>query len=159
MSTCWGLLKKIRLWQGAPNQTANLSYKVSSQFGVKLPSGCSQLCAADGPVIVTVTLAVTRVFTVVVTGAGDATATSATPAPFFLLLLALILLLLRCCLCCCYYWCCPRIVFLMVCLTLQSPSHINIPICPLPGGSWDLVTPYNWSYNPAYNFPKSACGG
>ena len=42
--------------------------------------------------------------------------------------------------------------------------HVGV-YCPEPGpwqvlgGPWDLVTTYNWTYNPTYNFPKWAYRG
>ena len=48
-------------------------------------------------------------------------------------------------------------------LTLQRAWRL--PVRPLPwlgpvvalGGPWDLVTTYNWAYNPTYNPPKWSC--
>ena len=36
-------------------------------------------------------------------------------------------------------------------LRLKHPSYMSYSLL---GGSWDLVTTYNWDYNPAYNWGK-----
>ena len=41
---------------------------------------------------------------------------------------------------------------ILVCL----PYTLNVTLL---GGPWDLVTTYNWAYNPTYNFPEWASRG